>query len=127
MRIEMSHSQIFLRDDGVVQVNTTDHNYTVKDLKELNSAQGKISNGKKLPLLVITTHYANIESDAREFMASAESTQYSTAEAYVIIGLGQKILANFYMKVNKPGVSTRFFTDLKLAEEWLLSYLPSDL
>lgn len=127
MRINLSHSEMFLRDDGVIQVNVTDHNYSKNDLMELNAAQGNICNGKRLPLLVITSIYANIDSDAREFMASIESTQYSSAEAYVIIGLGQKILANFYLKVNKPDVPTRFFTDLKLAEEWLQTYLPSDL
>lgn len=127
MRIDLTHSELFLRDDGIVQVNTTDHNYVLKDLKEINVAQGKITNGKKCLLLVVGSDFANVDSETREYMATAESTQYSIAEAYTLSSLGHKILANFYLKVNKPGVPTRFFTDLNLAEEWLRSYLPSDL
>ncbi len=123
----MFHSDIFLREDGIIQVNTKDHNYTLQNLKDLNRAQATLCNGKKRPLLVIAEPYGIIENDAREFMATPESIQYSTAEAFVINSLGQKILANFYLKVNKPGVPTRVFNDIRSAEDWLQSYLPSDL
>lgn len=36
MRIDLSHSELFLRDDGIVQVNATDHDYGMKELKEIN-------------------------------------------------------------------------------------------
>lgn len=127
MRIEMSHSEVFLRGDGIVQLNTKDMNYSVQHIKEINKAQGKVAGDKKRPLLVITAPYGNLDSEAREYMASLESTKYSTAEAFVISSLGQKILANFYLKVNKPNVPTRIFNDIKQAEEWLRDYLPSDL
>jgi hypothetical protein len=127
MRITMFHSEIFLRDDGIVQVNTKNHNYTRQNIIDINRAQGKICAGKKRPLLTIAAPYGNIDGDAREYMASPEATMYSSAEAFVITSLGHKILANFYLKVNKPGVPTRFFNDIRLAEEWLKAYLPSDL
>lgn len=127
MRIEMFHSTIFLRDDGIIQVDTKNHNYTLQNLKDINQAQGKICAGKKRPLLVIGASFANIDSDAREFMASEQSTMHSSAEAFVIHALGQKILANFYLKVNKPQVPTRFFNDQSEAEVWLKNYLPSAL
>jgi hypothetical protein len=127
MRIEMFHSDMFLRDDGIIQVNVKNHNYSLQNLKDINRAQGKICNGKRRPLLVLGAPFANVDADAREFMASEQSTQYSSAEAFVINSLGQKILANFYLKVNKPGVPTRFFTEQVQAEEWLRNYLPSDL
>jgi hypothetical protein len=127
MRIEMFHSEMFLRDDGIIQVNAKNHDYTLQNLKDINAAQKKICAGTKRPLLVIGAPFANVDNDAREFMASDQSTQYSTAEAFVISSLGHKILANFYLKVNKPGVPTRFFNDLSAAEEWLRAYLPSPL
>lgn len=60
-------------------------------------------------------------------MATDESTQFSIVEAYVISSLAHKILGNFYMRMNKPSVPTRFFTEIKIAEEWLNTYRPSDL
>jgi len=127
MRFDFAHSEIFLRDDGIIQMNSRNHTYTVQDLKEINVAQGKISDGKRLPLLVVADQYSDIESDAREFMASFEATQFSSAEAYVLRSLGHKILGNFYLKVNKPGVPTRFFNEKTEALQWLLTYLPSAL
>jgi hypothetical protein len=127
MRIEMFHSEMFLREDGIVQVNTKNHTYTLQNLKDINAAQKKINGGIRRPLLVIAAPYANIDSDAREFAASVESTKHSAAEAFVINSLGHRIIANFYLKVNKPGVPTRFFSDVADAVKWLQTYLPSDL
>ncbi|MBK6521686.1 MAG: hypothetical protein KBG47_10780 [Bacteroidia bacterium] len=127
MRIDLSHSELFLRDDGIVQVNTTDHDYGMKELKEINIAQGQLNNGKRRLLLVIVSEFANIEKEGREYMATDESTQFSIVEAYVISSLAHKILGNFYMRMNKPSVPTRFFTEIKVAEEWLNTYRPSDL
>lgn len=127
MRIDLGHSEIFMRDDGIVQINSKNHNYDTQDLKEINVAQGKITKGKRCALLVIVDPFADIDSDAREYMACAEATQFSIAEAYVIRSLAQKILANFYLKVGKPEVPTRFFNEQNDAEDWLRSYLPSAL
>lgn len=127
MHVDLSHSELFLRKDGVVQMNAKEHYFTLKDIKEIIDVQGKITNGKRLALLVVVSEFANLDSEAREIMATKESTQYSIVEAYVIHSLSQKLLANFYMKVNKPNVPTKFFTNIDSAEEWLKSYRPSDL
>jgi hypothetical protein len=127
MRVQLFHSEMFLREDGIIQVNTKNHNYTLQNLKDITNVKAKICAGKKFPLLVISAPFANIDKDAREFMASAQNTQYASAEAFVINSLGHKILANFYLKVNKPGIPTRFFNEQSAAEEWLRTYLPSDL
>ncbi len=131
MRIELSHSTLYLREDGILQLNSTNHVYTVADMKEINEAKYKLLEGKNAPLLVIASAYASVENDAREFMASDENQQQSSMEAFVICSLAQKILANFYLAVNKPKVPTRFFSDIISAEKWLQlqlrSHLPSDL
>ena len=127
MSIDLLHSVVFLRDDGIIQINTKDHTYSVNDVIEINNAQGELCNGIKRPAVTFVDPYSNIESDAREYMATFESTRFSTAEAFVISSVGQKILANFYLKVNKPTVPTKIFTNLNSAVEWLRDYLPSDL
>ncbi len=131
MRIDLSHSTLYLREDGILQLNSTNHVYTVADMKEINEAKYKLLEGKNAPLLVIASAYASVENDAREFMASDENQQQSSMEAFVICSLAQKILANFYLAVNKPKVPTRFFSDIISAEKWLQlqlrSHLPSDL
>lgn len=119
MEVNLKHSLIFLRPDDIIQVNCSDHTYKVKDIKDIVETQGKVAGGQKKRLLIIAHEFTNIESDAREFMARDENTIYSIAEAYVIKSLGQRILANFYLRVNKPSVPSMFFTDVNSAERWL--------
>ncbi len=118
-KIDLKHSALFLRNDGVLEVLCSDHDYTENDIKEITLEIGKLTNGKKILLLVIGSRYSHFDSDARNYMATPESIQFSIAEAYVIQTLPQRLLLNFYIKVNKPAVPTRFFTEKNDAEKWL--------
>jgi len=121
MKIDLKHTQIELRSDGIVQINASDFDYSFERVVELNKALGEITKGERKLVLIISCNLTNVSKEAREYMATPESTQFSIAEAFVIRSLGQKILANFYMKVNKPTVLTKIFTSEASAERWLLS------
>lgn len=131
MEIDLVHTKLIMRKDGIVQIVCSDHEYTLEDIENTTKKHGELTKGGKCLLLVVTSHFTNVESKGREFMASHFASQYSIAEAFVIHSLGQKILANFYLKINKPKVPTKVFTNVFLAEEWLKeineSYLSSDL
>lgn len=123
MEINLGHSIIVLRKDDVIQVECTNHSYSVDDLKEINAVIAKICNGKKKLLLGIFSEFSDIDTGGREYMASDETTQHSIAEAYILKSLSQKILANFYLTVNKPNVPTKFFSNITAAEKWLKSFV----
>jgi hypothetical protein len=118
----LSHSTLYKRKDGIVEVHCTDINYGINELTEIVRATGKISGNKRILMLIISSTHSLVNAEAREYMASHESTKYSLAEAYVVKSTAQKILVNFYLKFNKPTVPTRFFSDPKKAEQWLLSF-----
>lgn len=123
MKINLSHTLLVLRDDDVIQMDCDNHYYTLSDLKEINEALTTLAGGKRKLLLVIANEFSDIDKDSREYMATDESTQHSIAEAYVIKSLSQKIIANFYLRINKPKVPTMIFTNLSSAEKWLKSFL----
>lgn len=123
MQIDLKHTLVILRPDGVVQMNCTDRTYNKQDIIDLIEAQVELSKGEKKLVLVIGSEDTNVESEARELMAKEESTMHSIAEAYVIKSLGQRILVNFYIKVSKPKVPTMFFTNVSAAEKWLKSFV----
>ena len=121
--IEFSHTKISLRKDGIMQLDIAkDVVYTVKDMREIGEAIQKMSNGARFPLLQIPGKYASIDDEARKFVAK-DQIKYATASAIVNTSFAQNLIANFYIKFNKPMVPTRIFTSKEDAEKWLLTFL----
>lgn len=117
----LSHTTIYKRKDGVIETHCTDMSYGVNELMEIVQATGKITGQKRALILVFASLRTLVSSEALKFMATPESVKYSLAEAYVVKSTAQKILVNFYLRFNKPSVPTRFFSDTKKAEKWLLA------
>ncbi|MBK6984503.1 MAG: hypothetical protein IPH32_07000 [Bacteroidetes bacterium] len=122
-KIDLTHSVIVLRDDGIIELYANDHHvYIIEDVKENVKAFGELTGNEKVPVLIIGGSFSSLDDQTREFMATEESLKYSKAEAFLITSLAQKILINFYIKFNKPLVPTRVFTDKEEAIKWLMQY-----
>lgn len=122
--IILYHSTVFLREDGIIEVKFKDDVLlTLEDCKELLFHYGKLTAGKKVPVLHLIGKYMNVTKEAREFSASEEGLKYSSVEAYVFDSLPHRIIANFYLNVNKPLAPTKFFKTKKEAEVWLKKFL----
>lgn len=62
--------------------------------------------------------FADVEPEVREWAADSTGNHYTISDAIVIGGLSQKIIADFYVRVNKPIKPTRIFYSLRKAIEW---------
>jgi hypothetical protein len=112
-----------MRSDGLLQLTVQPGtNTTVADIKEAVIAIGKVSKGQKYPLLIIAGKDATLGTEAMAYMAKADTDPYSTAEAYLISSISQKLLGNFYLSFNKPAKPTKIFTDKASAETWLMGF-----
>ncbi len=121
---KLSHSTVTLREDGIVILKCgKDTYYEIEQLKELNELYNKLFGGKRRPILHIVGQYTSISSEARSWGASEEATKHSLAEAYVLTSLPQRLIANFYLKFDKPVVPTKFFNAIPEAEAWLKTFL----
>ncbi len=121
--IELTHSTVTLRKDGVLQIDVNDNvDVGIDECVELTNAYQILIGDSKVPLLHIVGNYVTMDKDAREYSASEIGLKFSIAEAFVINSLPQKMLANFYMRVNKPAVPTKFFDSIEKAEEWLKNF-----
>lgn len=122
--ILLSHSTVLLRDDGMLEVNVKESSdIGVDECQELTAAYESLLGEKKCPLLHIVGDYVTMDKEARDYASSELGLKFSIAEAFVINSLPHKILANFYMKVQKPSVPTKFFKSKSEAEDWLSKYL----
>lgn len=94
-----------------------------KECVEVLDVYEDLLEAKKYPLLHVVNEYVIIDKEAREFGSSEAGLKFSKAEAFVINSFPHKLLANFYLKVNKPQVPTRFFENKQDAINWLNQFL----
>jgi len=84
--IDLGHSQVQLRNDGIVQVNCGDDlELDLKESIEIVEAIGKITDGKKALVLNIAGKSTTASGAARDHSASADGVKYTIADAFVII------------------------------------------
>ena len=78
-----------------------------------------IAENKKLPILIDANDFINLTPEARELIRKLEHIAPIYKRAVVIRSLGQRLLANFYVKFHKPIVSTKIFESYDYALKWL--------
>ncbi len=123
-KMDIGHSTVELRSDGIVEITLKESSLIgLQECYDIMDTYEKILEKKKYPLLHIANDYVQVTEQARDYGSSEEGLRYSAAEAFVIKSLAHKLLANFYLKVNKPSVPTKFFGKKKDAENWLKKFL----
>jgi len=63
-----------------------------------------------------------IDPAVREYLASNARYAHKTAEAFVVQNLGQRIIANFYLRISRPPCPTEVFTTEEEAINWVKMY-----
>lgn len=124
-QIEFEYAKVQLLSNGIIRIEMFD-GYII-DLEEsvqINIAEGELLGGKLGEGLIYmiaesTTQFTN---EAREFSASKEGLRFSKAEALIVKNLAQKIVVNFYLKINNPSVPSKAFNTEEEAIEWLLTF-----
>jgi hypothetical protein len=113
---------IFMRKDNIIQLQFEEDGYygELKDAQNMISVFRKLNDGVKHALLVIYQENNMFSKEARDYISTKEiSDEVLVADAMVINGLALKILANAYLKINKPGRPTCLFTNPEDALKWL--------
>lgn len=123
-KVELTHSTIILRKDGMLELYTYDnHVYEIEHVKENVEVFGNLTDHRGAPVIIIGGSHTSTTPEARKYMASAESLKYSWCEAFVLTSLAQKILISIYIRIDKPLVPTKVFRDKDAAAYWCLQYL----
>ncbi len=78
-----------------------------------------INDGQKYPALLDGDDFANVTPEGRKLVRELEPFIPVSARAMVIKQLGQRILANFYIKIQEPMIPTKIFNNYEDALNWL--------
>jgi hypothetical protein len=115
--------ELCLREDGVLRIYIkAGEIFNLDDAKELIAAGKELGRGKPVRNLIVLGEHATADPEAREYAATKEAAKYRRADAFVIKSLAQRIVANFYLKFNKPFTPTKVFSSEDCAEAWLMHF-----
>jgi hypothetical protein len=124
MTLQLRICSVYLREDGIFSIEVVpNETFTLQDAHELRAAKVSLCGERPVPNLFMLHQFSIPDHEARAFAASPESLKYRKAEAIVIQSFSQKMVANFYLRFNKPVVPTRVFNQVAPALEWLKKYV----
>lgn len=117
---EFSKHQVIVYDSNILEfIMKPDAILTFKDLDQTRSWLSHF--GKKQYLnLIKAGSRTEVEEDFR--LTAANSHDYTIADAIVVNGISQRIMANLYLRFNKPLKPTKIFSDEESAAFWLMSF-----
>jgi hypothetical protein len=103
----------FVMDDAAV--------LTAKDLEDSRKWTLSVGGGQYLNLIEAGIK-TEVEDDMRYAAASTVENKFTIADAIIVKSLSQRIIANFYLRFNKPVKPTKIFSDREEAAFWLMSF-----
>ncbi|MES2566389.1 MAG: STAS/SEC14 domain-containing protein [Bacteroidota bacterium] len=77
---------------------------------------------KDYPLIIDFQNVKHVTKEARVYLASKEGCNKIKAGAIIVDSTLTKVMANFFLQINKPLVPSKLFTDEESAEKWLSNY-----
>ena len=117
-------SKIWLREDGLVQVVMLPNaEETLADAQAAVAAGFKAGGEHRRPLLVDLRAVKSINREARVYYSSAEVAQMITALGLLVGSPTSRMLANFFIGLNKSPVPTRLVTSEAEAIAWLTNFI----
>jgi hypothetical protein len=91
----------------------------VEDVIEIKEANGNIIGEIDYGVIMDSGKFTSISSEARNLTATKEMEGKRIAMAIVINNLSQRLIVNFFLKINKPLVPTKSFSDISGARKWI--------
>jgi hypothetical protein len=114
--------RIWLRPDGIVQlVWAPQTTVLIEDATAALEAMAKLTGGRRSPLLVDMHDTGSLDRPTR-----AELTRRSDLQSAVALIVGTpltRMMANFFLSVNKPQFPTRLFDNEESAVPWLQGFV----
>ena len=123
-KVMTSKMTMFMDAMGVIHIK-----YFAKSEMNIESAREEIqyinqmTSGKKAPCLVDITNVKSVTRGARLYYSSEAATNVIAAAALLINSQVSRILANFFLGINKPQMPVKLFNSEEQAVEWLSRFV----
>jgi hypothetical protein len=123
MTIETQEATITLREDGIVHVHFNEGvEVTVQVQGKMYDIYNEICGNDHKPFLFTADEYVSVTKEARDNAIIMEAMYPGIATAVIAPSAAYKLLANFYLLVNKPKSPYKVFNNEEEAVKWLKMY-----
>jgi hypothetical protein len=109
-------------EDGILIARYLTKKIDLKTAKSIVSARKEFSKNKLYPGLADASKVTSVTREAREYLSSAEAIEGLLAGAILSDSSFNAFIANFFIKVTRPRIPARIFTDENKAIEWLQQF-----
>jgi len=114
---------IWLRDDGIVQIVIFPNAAEGQADAQTNVATCfRVGGERRRPVLVDVRQMKGFEREARVYYSSEETAQIITALGLLVGSPLSRVLANFFLGLNRVRVPTKLFISEEKAVEWLKGF-----
>ncbi len=115
--------KVWLGEDGILRcVSLPGIHMTLAEAQENIAAGMKFDDGGKRPVLLDIRLIKGIDRDARAYFASRESSVRTSAIALLVHSPLSRVVANFFLGLNKMPMPIHLFPDEGEAIEWLKGF-----
>ncbi len=119
-KISLNKSTIELLAPNLILVTLKDNSaIEVEDIIEIKAANSKLTKGTDYGVIMDSGNFTSISAEARNLTATKEMEGKRIAMSIVINSLSQRLIVNFFLKINKPLVPTKSFSNEAEAREWI--------
>lgn len=123
-KIDLYHSFCERLENNIIYVYVKkDADIDVEQILQIRETNEKLANGNNYVVLFEIAEFAFISKEAREYGGENELGELRKAMAIVVKSMAHRLLANFFINVNKPPTPTKVFNDKKKALEWLNQFV----
>src|SRR3989338_3570212 len=119
LRRETEEIVVSLRADGIVHVFIKAHTHITIEVQERMLAAYKEITLVNRPFVFEPGEFTSISKEARNNAQFMEDSSPVSASAVVINNLGQRIIADYYYRFNRPKRPLAIFKSMYAAVEWL--------
>jgi hypothetical protein len=121
--IETKTAQIYLKNDILYLTYNEKSVIGIEEIKENLEARIKLQEAKRVLTFVDVREVWEYSPEARAIVGGDDFKAITIAMAVVVgYALPIKIIANFFMKINKPNYPTKLFKNEENAIKWLNSF-----
>ena len=125
-KIEYKTEVITIRliQSNIVENSISSHaTLDVKDVWETKRINSELTKGQPYAYLATQGEFSAITKEAKILLASKKIVGNTVAKALLVQSLSDRIIANFYLTINRPIVTTKIFNDRSKAITWLRQQL----
>jgi hypothetical protein len=106
-------------DDVLVATYKKGRTITLDIAKDIVRERITFTEHQPARVLLIDRGVSSFDKSARDFLASPEGTQLIKAAAILCESPATAMIGNFFVKVSKPSIPVRLFTNRERAIGWL--------